>query len=60
MKHAKPALTATAPNQIWTWDITGLRGPLPGVFYCLYVVLDLLSRMTVGCSRNAPLCAIHA
>jgi hypothetical protein len=37
-KHAKPTLTATAPNQIWTWDITKLRGPLPGVFYCLYVV----------------------
>lgn len=48
MKHPKPTLTATAPNQIWTWDITKLRGPLPGVFYCLYVVLDLFSRMTVG------------
>jgi putative transposase len=48
MKHAKPTLTATAPNQVWTWDITKLRGPLPGVFYCLYVVLDLFSRMTVG------------
>ncbi|WP_437621801.1 IS3 family transposase [Sorangium sp. So ce1151] len=48
MTHAKPSLTATAPNQIWTWDITKLRGPLPGVFYCLYVVLDLFSRMTVG------------
>ena len=48
MKHAKPTLTATASNQVWTWDITKLRGPLPGVFYCLYVVLDLFSRMTVG------------
>jgi putative transposase len=48
MTHVKPTLTATAPNQIWTWDITKLRGPLPGVFYCLYVVLDLFSRMTVG------------
>jgi putative transposase len=48
MKHAKPTLSATAPNQIWTWDITKLRGPLPGVFYCLYAVLDLFSRMTVG------------
>jgi putative transposase len=47
-KHSKPTLTATAPNQIWTWDITKLRGPLPGVFFCLYVVLDLFSRMTVG------------
>jgi putative transposase len=48
MKHVKPTLTVTAPNQVWTWDITKLRGPLKGVFYCLYVVLDLFSRMTVG------------
>jgi putative transposase len=48
MKHAKPTLLATAPNQVWTWDITKLRGPLQGVFYCLYAVLDLFSRMTVG------------
>ena len=46
--HAKPSLEATAPNQVWTWDITKLRGPTRGVFYCLYVVLDLFSRMTVG------------
>ncbi|WP_437800092.1 DDE-type integrase/transposase/recombinase [Sorangium sp. So ce693] len=48
MKHAKPTLTTTALNQVWTWDITKLRGPLPGVFNCLYVVLDLFSPMTVG------------
>ena len=46
--HAKPTLLATAPNQVWTWDITKLRGSLHGVFYCLYAVLDLFSRMTVG------------
>jgi len=48
MSHVKPMLLATAPNQVWTWDITKLRGPTAGVFYCLYVVLDLFSRMTVG------------
>jgi putative transposase len=48
MVHAKPMLEATGPNQVWTWDITKLRGPARGVFYCLYVVLDLYSRMTVG------------
>jgi len=48
MKHAKPTLMATAPNQVWTWDITKLRGALHGVFYCLYVIIDLFSRMTVG------------
>ncbi len=48
IKHAKPTLVATAPNQVWTWDITKLRGPLPGVFYYLYVTIDLFSRMVVG------------
>ncbi len=48
VKHAKPTLIATAPNQVWTWDITKLRGPAPGIFYCLYAVLDLFSRFTVG------------
>jgi transposase InsO family protein len=48
VKHAKPSLTATAPNQVWTWDITKVRGPLPGVFYFVYVILDLYSRMVVG------------
>jgi putative transposase len=48
VRHAKPSLTATAPNQVWTWDITKLRASMPGVFYFLYVVLDLFSRMVVG------------
>jgi putative transposase len=48
MKHVKPTLTATGPNQVWTWDITKLRGALSGVFYHLYAILDLFSRMTVG------------
>jgi putative transposase len=48
MTHEKPTLIATAPNEVWTWDITKLRGPDPGVFYFLYVAIDLFSRMTVG------------
>jgi len=48
VQHVKPSLTATAPNQVWSWDITKLRGPMPGVFYFLYVILDLFSRMVVG------------
>jgi putative transposase len=46
--YAKPELLATAPNQVWSWDITKLRGPRTGVTYCLYVVLDLYSRYVVG------------
>jgi putative transposase len=46
--YVKPSLTASAPNQVWTWDITKLAGPTRGVFYYLYVVLDLFSRFVVG------------
>lgn len=46
--YAKPELLATAPNQVWSWDITMLRGPRPAVWYRLYLVLDSFSRMVVG------------
>ena len=46
--YAAPELLATAPNQLWSWDITKLRGPTPGVWYHLYVVLDVFSRYVVG------------
>jgi transposase InsO family protein len=60
VKHAKPTLTATAPNQVWTWDITKVRGPLPGIFYFVYVVLDLFSRMVVGWMLAERESAAHA
>jgi putative transposase len=47
-RHVKPTLTATAPNQVWTWDITKLRTVIPGVLFSLYVIIDLFSRMVVG------------
>jgi transposase InsO family protein len=46
--HVKPSLTATAPNQVWTWDITKLATTRVGVFLHLYVILDLFSRYVVG------------
>jgi len=46
--YAKPELLATAPNQVWTWDITKLRGPVPHTSYYLYVILDMFSRYVVG------------
>lgn len=46
--RVKPELLATAPGQIWSWDITKLRGPQRGVYYELYVVLDIFSRYVVG------------
>jgi putative transposase len=45
---AVPRIVATAPNQVWTWDITKLLGPVRGVSFALYVVLDLFSRFVVG------------
>ncbi len=47
-KHAKPSLAATAPNQVWTWDITKLATTQKGVFLMAYVVIDLFSRFVVG------------
>jgi len=46
--YVKPELVATAPNQVWTWDITRLPGPVKWMTFCLYVVLDLFSRFVVG------------
>jgi len=44
----RPELLATGPGQIWSWDITKLRGPRRGEYYDLYVVLDIYSRYVVG------------
>jgi putative transposase len=46
--HAKPTLTATAPGQVWTWDITKLATLQRGVFLHAYVIIDLFSRYVVG------------
>ena len=46
--YAKPELVATQPNQIWSWDITKLKGPVPYLYFSLYVILDLFSRYVVG------------
>ena len=47
-RYEKPELLATGINQVWTWDITKLRSPTPGLYYHLYVLLDLFSRLVVG------------
>ena len=44
----KPELLATRPLQVWSWDITKLRGPVRGVTYDLYVIIDIYSRYVVG------------
>jgi len=44
----KPELLASAPNQVWSWDISKLRGPAKWTYYYLYVILDIYSRYVVG------------
>jgi putative transposase len=46
--RVKPELVAHQPNDVWSWDITKLAGPLRGQFYQLYVMLDIFSRYPVG------------
>lgn len=46
--YVKPQLVATAPRQVWTWDITKLLGPAKWTYYHLYVILDIYSRYVVG------------
>ena len=46
--YEKPELLATGPNQVWTWDITKLKGPAKWTYFYLYVILDLFSRLAVG------------
>ena len=47
-QYKKPELLATAPNQVWSWDITKLLGPAKWTYYYLYVILDIFSRYVVG------------
>jgi putative transposase len=46
--YRKPELLASGPNQVWSWDITKLKGPAKWVYFYLYVMLDLFSRYVVG------------
>lgn len=46
--YTKPELLAIAPNQVWSWDITKLKGPAKWTCFHLYVILDIFSRFVVG------------
>jgi len=46
--YTKPELIATGPNQVWSWDITKLKGPVKWTYFHLYVILDIFSRLVVG------------
>ena len=60
-KHSKPtSYCATGPNQVWTWDITYLTGAIKGLFYYLYLIIDIFSRDIVGWEVWAEESAEHA
>ncbi len=46
--YAKPELLAMGPNQVWSWDITKLMGPVKWNYFYLYVIIDIFSRRVVG------------
>ena len=46
--RTRPELIARRPNQVWSWDITKLQGPTRGVYYELFVIIDIFSRYVVG------------
>ncbi len=46
--YVKPELLATGPKQVWSWDITKLKGPVKLIYFYLYVILDIFSRYVVG------------
>jgi putative transposase len=46
--YTKPELLATRPRELWSWDITKLKGPATWTYYYLYVILDVFSRYVVG------------
>lgn len=53
-QYEKPELLATAPNQVWSWDITKLKGPEKWSCYYLYVILDIFSRHAASARSSAP------
>ena len=58
-RYQAPELLATGPNQLWSWDITKLKGPVKWTAFYLYVILDVFSRYVVGwmaaCRESATL-----
>ena len=47
-KHCAPVLEANAPGEVWSWDITHIKGPWKGCNFYLYVMIDIYSRYVVG------------
>jgi len=48
-----PELVATGPDQVFSWDITKLKGPVKGCYYDAYVIMDIYSSKIIHCQVNA-------
>lgn len=59
-RHRPDEHCAVCPNQVWSWDITYLRGPILGRFFYLYLVEDIWSRKIVGWAVHETECSEHA
>ena len=46
--RVRPELVAHGPSEVWSWDITALKGPVKGIWYKCYVILDIFSRYVTG------------
>lgn len=59
--HHKPnAFVATAPNQVWSWDITYLPASIKGQYFYLYMIMDIFSRKVVGFHVHEAESAVYA
>jgi transposase InsO family protein len=58
--RVRPELVATGPSRVWSWDITALKGPIKGVWYRCYVVIDIYSRYVTGWCVTAGEVAVVA
>jgi transposase InsO family protein len=52
--YAKPELLAERPNELWSWDVSKLKGPAKWTWFYLYVILDVFSRYVVGWTVQRP------
>lgn len=60
-KHHRPKdLIAVNPNEVWSWDITYMKSPVAGMYYYLYLVVDIFSRMIVGWTIETTESGDHA
>lgn len=55
-----PEYKATGPNQVWSWDITYLATTIKGVFFYLYMIMDIYSRKIVGWEIHESELSFHA